>query len=991
MTKHLWIALTAACVVGTVTLAQVQQQQGSPQGKPVIQTGQTSQGGQVATVQGGKATAVPKLPVEPGEGRLIPDRDADTNTFSPIGYYDLLAYERAFPADVGSPEVALANARKYSAFSASILRGGGDYGTPWRNLGPSTIAGGGNASGNVSGRVSALAISPRCSLTGGCRMWVGTAGGGVWRTEDAMNTTDPNWRWVGRGLGTNSIGSLAIDPNDRFGNTILVGTGETNQPNNSGAGTGLYRSTDGGDHWTRIPTMIVDSVVSPTAIDFTSTRGISTVVVEPGNTQTIYVATTTAMLGMTGVRGGQTQTTGYPQPRVGLYKTTNRGQTWTLLWVPPLDPVIPANPDIGVGVGDTMFGVRHVKLDPKDRTIVYATAWNNAIHRSAPSLEGGDASFKPVFAIVNMARFRDLAMFDLTVSNGKTRMYVYNGTEAVAPQGMYRLDNADVPAASLVTGTGAAVVNTSAWIALSSDSSAQPGYTSRRMCSSQCFYDLVVATPPGQPDTVLVGGVAQANFGEPTIRSTNAGVGFSAFGSDAQATQGYSHVDVRAIVFHPRNPDIAFVGSDGGVVRSDGGFADIRSRATQICGTTVACQTILTSVPTRLYFLNKGLQTLQFYNVSLDPLDPLRRQIGGLQDNSTIWQDGSGDPLVWKTLFPYGDGTSASGFHPANPAILFASYQSNYFFTNFRNGDFASWVRTSDPIRAAAERESITQSTGRQFITFDQARPDTQFTAFQHVWRTQTNGGTQSFLEANCRISGGTAGAVCGDWVPLGVAYPFAAGSTPGSASRKPGDLTSDFYGTDRTGGLVVAAERTPADNGTLWAATNMGRLFVATGVDGTAANVEFVRIDTPGTPNRFVTKIVVDRVDPNVAYVSYSGFNTLTPATPGHIFRVVYNPVTRQASFVSADYDIGDIPINTMAYDDVAGDLYVGTDFGPLILRRDLTHWETAGVGFPEALMVDLKIVPERRLLVAATHGLGIFYLMLPPAPQPAAARTVR
>ena len=107
--------------------------------------------------------------------------------------------------------------------------------------------------------------------------------------------------------------------------------------------------------------MIVDPAVSPSPIDFTSTRGISTVVVEPGNSQTIYVATTSAMLGMTAVRGGQTQTTGFPQPRVGLYKTENGGATWTLIWVPPLDPVIPANPNLGVGVGDTMFGVRHVE------------------------------------------------------------------------------------------------------------------------------------------------------------------------------------------------------------------------------------------------------------------------------------------------------------------------------------------------------------------------------------------------------------------------------------------------------------------------------------------------------------------------------------------------------------------------------------------------------------------------------------------------------
>jgi hypothetical protein len=190
-------------------------------------------------------------------------------------------------------------------------------------------------------------------------------------------------------------------------------------------------------------------------------------VIDPTNTQTLYVATTSAMLGMTGVRGGQSQITGYPQPRVGLYKTTNRGQSWTLIWTPPLDPVIPPNPNFGPHNTDTMFGVRHVKLDPLDPTIIYATAWNNAIHRSAPSLENGDASFKPVYAIVGGARFRDLAMFDVTVKDGKTRLYVYNGTEAVPPQGFYRLDNANVPASALVTGAGASVANTSAWKALS--------------------------------------------------------------------------------------------------------------------------------------------------------------------------------------------------------------------------------------------------------------------------------------------------------------------------------------------------------------------------------------------------------------------------------------------------------------------------------------------------------------------------------------------
>jgi hypothetical protein len=353
--------------------------------------------------------------------------------------------------------------------------------------------------------------------------------------------------------------------------------------------------------------------------------------------------------------------------------------------------------------------------------------------------------------------------------------------------------------------------------------------------------------------------------------------------------------------------------------------------------------------------------------------------MGGLQDNSTVWIDGTGPARVWKTLFPFGDGTSACGFHPARSDVLFASFQSNRFFTNFRNGQAAFWVRTDDPIRASNERATITASTGRQFITFDSVNPDTQFTGFQHVWRTQNNGGDQAFLEANCRFpTGAVPGASCGSWVPLGVDYPFPPNTNPSSPSRQPGDLTSSFYGLDRAGGIIVAAERTPADRNTLWAATSFGRLFVSKNADAAGPAARFARVDNAITPNRFVTRIVVDRTNPNVALISYSGFNALTPATPGHIFRAIYNPVTEQATFQPLDFDLGDIPVNTMAFDDVRGDLYIGTDFGPLVLRASATAWELAGVGFPEALMVDLEIVPERRLLVAATHGLGIFYLEL-------------
>src|SRR5262249_17861526 len=146
------------------------------------------------------------------------------------------------------------------------------------------------------------------------------------------------------------------------------------------------------------------------------------------------------------------------------------------------------------------------------------------------------------------------------------------------------------------------------------------------------------------------------------------------------------------------------------------------NRCAQLFPNTPQCQTALSAVPNKLYFMNRGLQTTQFYNISFDPQAPLTRMMGGLQDNSTVWMDGADSPRLWKEVFPFGDGTSASGFHPSRSGVIFASFQSNNFFTNFRNGDQSRWVRTDFPIRNSNERTGvITSSTGRQFITFDQA------------------------------------------------------------------------------------------------------------------------------------------------------------------------------------------------------------------------------------------------------------------------------
>src|SRR5262249_27689684 len=141
---------------------------------------------------------------------------------------------------------------------------------------------------------------------------------------------------------------------------------------------------------------------------------------------TIYVGTTYALQGMTAVRGGQSVLTGSPQAQVGLYKSVDGGRTWTLAWVPPVHSPFVSGPNVAPGTSEVMEGVKNIQFDPLDVNTVYVTAFNNAIHRSSPALDG-DATFRPVFALSAYDGLTALAEFALTVKDGHTRVYAGNG------------------------------------------------------------------------------------------------------------------------------------------------------------------------------------------------------------------------------------------------------------------------------------------------------------------------------------------------------------------------------------------------------------------------------------------------------------------------------------------------------------------------------------------------------------------------------------
>jgi len=99
----------------------------------------------------------------------------------------------------------------------------------WEEAGPA----------NVGGRASCLVLHPDRPE----RIWLGSAGGGVWFSDDG----GVEWTALWHSEATLNIGSLCLDPTDP--DTIYCGTGEANMSADSHTGLGLFRSRDGGSSW----------------------------------------------------------------------------------------------------------------------------------------------------------------------------------------------------------------------------------------------------------------------------------------------------------------------------------------------------------------------------------------------------------------------------------------------------------------------------------------------------------------------------------------------------------------------------------------------------------------------------------------------------------------------------------------------------------------------------------------------------------------------
>jgi hypothetical protein len=840
--------------------------------------------------------------------------------------------------------------------------------------------------------------------------------------------------------------------------TLYLGTGEANRCSSGcEAGVGIYKSTNGGQSWHKLRDRCVSnatySCVTPGQDAFLG-RGISSIVVDPTNRNHILVGSAQAVRGLSHVIGNGGTTRAEPGANApGVYESFDGGNTFTEVWngnsatsfgvtKVALDPADPTT--VYAAAFDQGMWRRSPSLDGS------ATAFD--FHQVfAPQFPGGGTD-RTMFALTRKSGNTRIYLTDGTANgagiSGPLASNFWrtdNGNQPAAALLASQAAGMTPPPDSTVypqTYTG--------WQNLTSKTTGSPYFATDDFCTGQCWYDSDVVTPAGMPDTVYVFGsylygelpCDTKGVGCGNGRSNGRGVLYSTTAGDPDGTAnsrtftdltydhterpaswcayapyfpqgclhawGGIHPDQHELVVNPGNPTQIFEGSDGGIIRTSGTFTDasadcdspFRSGGGPLppsSGSYAACKRLLSRIPVQLDHINKKLSsTLQFINVAINPSNS-REVMGGTQDNGT-WSN-IGNSRNTFTQVIYGDGGNAV-YDGTEPTWRANEFTSCFGDSNFENGDPEKWVIATGPIAASGEACAFYwPQTGDP-----NPAPGTHpiYNGAQHVWRSWAFGaGTPGQVpqdttpniadyEANCPefVTPGN-NPTCGDYLPLGGP----------AGSNQPGDLTGTVYGADRTGGSISWMARDGADHGTMWVATSAGRIFVTHNVDASdPATVTWTRVDSStsgNSPTRFPSGIYVDPADPGHAWISYSGYNAVTPTTPGHVFSVMEDGTFTNLNVESGSqafdtpFGDGDLPVSDIVRDDATHTLYVGTDFGVLQGTNDGAHWHVTR-GMPRYEIMHLAIQPSnrdpvcmggghcRRILYAATHSQGFWKMNL-------------
>jgi len=730
---------------------------------------------------------------------------------------------------------------------------------------------------------------------------------------------------------TGRITAIAVDPTDATGNTVLIG----------GAQGGIWRTTDAGTTWTAVG-------------DQNLSLSMGSIAFAPSLPATVYAGT------------GEQASIGFDiYYGAGVLKSTNSGLTWTPTCTTPsatcpfIGPYSDATPFGFFTLGGTR--ISYVAVNPSNPAMVLVAAqtqfgqgstegvycssdsgntWNIVSTASGEmSTFVGFASSTVAFAALGNpfgSTTGKNGIYESTNANSCALAFSALTTGLPAENTMGRIDLgisplfaadntvyasiADATIDPTTKVTRASNPNLGVWVTTNGGTS-WTQTTAPDVCNAQCWYDNVVKVDPNGKNFAFFGGAAVSVGSAPSwvVRTANGGTSWSSVIPNlGGGSAGLPHVDNHAMAFAKIGTKVRmYLGNDGGIWRTDD------AEATPVVWTN----------------LNDSTLTLtQFYPaISIHPSSQAVAFAGAQDNGSQIY---AGPGTTWTDNNFCGDGTGTA-IDNVVPSTVYVACNGINIGVSTQNGQPNTFLNAVN---------GINMGDNSDFVPPLVTDPSTLNTVYV--------GTTKVYQSVNAGSS----------WTALS------------------GDLINGANGDSLTA-MAVA----PGNPKVVYAGADTGQVFVATNVaagSGTFAQVA----GQASLPPRQVSAVTVDPGDPtgDTAYAGFSGFafvgNGINDVI-GHLFKTTDGGATwKDVSCTVANCatpaaaDLPNSPVNDVVVDpDVTGTLYAATDIGVFqgVCTTTCT-WTTLSTGLPHVAVLSLKLHHASRTLRAATHGRGVWDIVL-------------
>jgi len=837
---------------------------------------------------------------------------------------------------------------------------------PWQPLGPSSVQT--QRYGNITGRVTAIALDP--NDTSGNTVYLGTTGGGVWKstavagplsgvTFAPLTDTLPVFS-ISSGSSTIpslSIGAVAVQPAPNP--VVLAGTGDPNDATDSLYGEGILRSTDGGQTWT-IATLAQDQIGGVSYIH--AFAGLSTAALAWSTASTNLVVAALSFSPEAAIVDAA------PSSSVaGLYYSTDAGMTWHMASLYDGARVVQTPQPAGTGqVGNAATSV----VWNATRGLFFAAVRSHGYYSSRDGKTWTRLATQPGTGLTS-------ANCPVGANGqGSATCPIFRGTLAAQPTtgDLYALtidinDNDQGLWQDLCSATSGSCANPSpTWGARIDNGALEVGSGSTAILQGSYNLSLAAAPLPSGGTLLFAGTVdlyrcaISANSTSCSLRNTtNAINGCNAPAAVAPA----QHVIVASLT---TSSELVLVGNDGGLWRSTDGVNQIGP----------AC-----SASDAQHFdnLNSAIgasgSLAEVVSFAQDPTEP-GTLIAGLGAN------GSASTTSAATLAPWPQLSAGEGGLPQ----IDPNSPSNWFVTI---GAGVNLKACTSGINCTAADLLPPATIGAPQVSNDAALLDAPSLLDPQQ--------TMNVLLGTCRVWRGTAGTGT-TWSSsnaLSPAFDGAGGAcTANSAMVRSlaagGPLASSTDAQSSGSTVLYAGMAGQLDGG----GTVPGHLFVTTAASTASSSTAWtdtahspVSNDTINAhlfnPGAFdISSVATDPHDPTGAtvYATVMGFGN----TP-HLYR----STDFGAHWLTISSNLPVAPANAVVVDpNDANTVYVAMDTGVFVTQAvttcsSINCWSPLGTGLPNAPVTTLEAAPNmptgdgrEGMLRAGTYGRGLWQIPL-------------